>query len=658
MPTRTPQPPAPTRAPRRARPNPPTPASWGARPNPPNRARPNPPTRGGSRSGGGRGTALRIGNPVRRARGIWLVALFTFTVFAAQLVRVQAFDASKTQEAALTKRLTVQAVPAMRGRILDSKGTVLASSVQRRTITVNQNAVREYERVIDGRRVTVGAVGAAQRLAPLLGTTPEALVAQLVGTDGYQVIAKGVSPLVWREIEAMGIPGVLSEPTFQREYPAGMTAAQLVGVVGEDEAPSGGIELLADRDLAGTPGKQVYEKARDGKAIPWAQQQSVPAHDGKDVRLTIDADLQWFAQNEIAAQVIKTGSRSGYVVVQEVKTGKLRAVATYPTFDPAMLRTTSKSALQNRAFEDVYEPGSTGKVMSISAALEEGVANPGTGVIVPNRLRRSDKIFKDHADHDTLNLTLAGVLAKSSNIGTILVTEQVPPATIERYFRGFGMGQKSATGFIGESAGLLTPTAELSGSQRFTMLFGQGYSLTAIQATGVFQTIANKGVRMPATIIESTTDPDGRITETPPVQGVRVVSEQTATTMGQMLEEVTHPGGTAPMVAIPGYRVAGKTGTANRYEDAAGGYSGYTVSFIGYAPADDPQFVVAVTVQKPALDSPGSGAICGPVFKSVMTYALQAYQIPPNGAPSPTIPLTTTLGPGDPGVISDHRPNG
>ncbi len=603
---------------------------------------------------------MRVGNPVRRARGLWLVGLFTFTVFAAQLVRVQAFDASKTQEAALTKRLTTVSVPAMRGRILDSKGTVLASSVERRTITVNQNAVKEYERVVDGKRVTVGALGAAQRLAPLLDSTVEDLLLQLTGSAAYRIIAKNVSPLTWREIEAMGIPGVLSEPTFQREYPAGMTAAQLVGFVTDDLTPGGGIESLADKDLAGRPGKEVYEQARDGKAIPWAQQQSEPARNGKDVRLTIDADLQWFAQNEIAAQVIKTGSRAGYVVVQEVKTGKLRAVATYPTFDPTQVRRTNPAALQNHAFQDVYEPGSTGKVMSISAALEEGVANPTTGVIVPNRIRRSDKLFKDHADHDTLNLTLAGVLAKSSNIGTILVTEQVPAATIERYFRAFGMGQKSATGFGGESAGLLTPTAELSGSQRFTMLFGQGYSLTSIQATGVFQTIANKGVRLPATIIENSTDADGRITEPAPVQGVRVVSEQTAATMSQMLEEVTHPGGTAPMVAIPGYRVAGKTGTANRFDDAAGGYSGYTVSFIGYAPAEAPEFVVSVTLQKPALEQPSSGGLTGPVFKSVMTYALQAYRVPPTGGTSPQWPLTspTPLVPGAPGVVSDRKPNG
>ena len=591
---------------------------------------------------------------------MWLAGLFTFTVFAAQLVRVQAFDAAGVQEAALTKRLTTVTVPALRGRILDSKGTVLAASVERRTVTVNQTAVAKYERVIDGKRVVVGAVGAAQRLAPLLGTTPEALVPQLIGTSPYRIIAKNISPLTWREIEAIGIPGVLSETTFQREYPAGMTTAQLVGFVSENGSGGGGLELMADAQLAGTPGKRVYEQARDGTVIPWAQQQSQPASDGADVRLTIDADLQWFAQNEIAAQVTATGSRSGYVVVQEVKTGKLRAVAAYPSFDPTDLRNTSASALPHRAFQDAYEPGSTGKVMSISAALEEGVATPTTGVVVPNRIRRTDTQFRDHNDHATLNLTVAGVLAKSSNIGTILVAEQLPASTMERYFRAFGMGQRSAVAFPGESAGLLTPTAELSGSQRFTMLFGQGYSLTAIQATGVFQTIANRGVRLPASLIETDSSAVGTLASAEAPRGTQVVSEATATTMTQLLEEVTHPGGTAPQVAIPGYRVAGKTGTANRYDDRTGGYSGYTVSFIGFAPAEDPQYVVSCTMQHPAMSSPSGGALCGPIFKSVMTYVLQAYRVPPTGAKSPEIPLTsaTPLVPGAPGVISDKRPNG
>lgn len=602
-----------------------------------------------------------MANPVRRARTILLAALFIFTVFGAQLVRIQAFDASRTQQAALNKRLTSDAILALRGRILDSRGTVLAASVERRTITVNQQAVASYTRYQDRQRVQVGAAGAAARMAPLLGMSTEDLTTQLSGTATYKIIAKNVPPLVWRDIEAMGIPGIYSEQTFQREYPAGTTASSLVGYVGADNVGLGGLEYLLEEQLSGSPGKQVYERARDGTPIPWAEMESRPASDGSDVRLTINADLQWFAQNELARQVQATGSRSGTIVVVEAKTGKLRTVATYPTFDPSNLKAANSDSLGNRAFQDAFEPGSTGKVMSISAVLEEKLATPFTGVIVPNRLARSDRSFKDFKDHETLHLTLAGVLAKSSNIGTILAAEQVPPATLERYFRAFGVGEKSGIGFPGESTGLLTPADQWSGSQRYTTLFGQGYSLTAVQAAGVFQTIANKGVRLAPSLIESITAPDGNTVVPSAGAGTRVISEQTAATLGSMLEEVTQTGGTAPGAAIPGYRVAGKTGTANRYEERTGGYNGYTVSFIGFAPAGDPQYVVAVTLQKPALANPSGASLCGPLFKSVMTYVLQAYSVPPlTGAPVKEFPLTAPapLMPTDPNVISDKKSKG
>ncbi|HOI04549.1 MAG TPA: penicillin-binding protein 2, partial [Dermatophilaceae bacterium] len=539
---------------------------------------------------------------------MWVAVLFVLSIFGAQLVRVQAFDASGVQLAALNKRLNSVVVPALRGRIVDTKGTVLAASVERRTITVNQNAVATYERVIEGKRVKVGVVGAAERLAPLLGMTADELVKKLMGTSGYQVIAKGVSPLVWREISAMGIPGILSEVTFEREYPSGMTGAPIVGFLGDDGSVAGGVEQMMQAQLAGTPGKEIYEQARDGKVIPWAQRLSQPAVDGQDVRLTIDADIQWFAQNTIGNLVHAMGAKSGTIVVMEAKTGKLRAVAPYPSFDPTDLAHTKASALGNKAFQEVYEPGSTAKVITIAAALEENVVEPMTGVIVPNRLRRADTTFKDAHDHPTLNLTVAGVLAKSSNIGTILATESMPAATLEAYQRSFGLGTKSGIGYPAESAGLLRPAAIQTGSERYTTMFGQGMSVTAVQAAGVFQTIANGGVRVPPSLIEGTVAEDGTFAASTAPQGVRAVSQQTSTEVSQMLEEVVGPGGTARHVAIPGYRIAGKTGTANRVADSGAGYSGYTTSFIGYAPAEDPQFVVAVTLQNPTAGVPSGGS--------------------------------------------------
>jgi len=585
-----------------------------------------------------------------------VAAIFIFTVFGAQLLRVQAFDASSTQAAALGKRSYTAVTPALRGQILDRNGVVLASSVERKTIYADQKVVPTYSTKVNGTRQTVGVVGAAQALAPLLSTTPEALVAQLMGSQ-YRAIAKDVTPLAWRQIQALGIPGLYSEPTSSRVYPAGMTSAPLVGFVQKDQTAGGGVEVMADSALKGTPGKLVYQRAQDGTPIPGTETEDrVPAN-GSDVRLTIDADLQWFAQNQIATMVAQSQALSGYVVVQEVKTGRLRAVASYPTFDPDNPGQASPDALANHAFQDVYEPGSTGKVMSIATSIEQGVVQPTTPIIVPNRLPRSDTSFKDDIDHPTLNLTVAGALAMSSNIGTMLATEKVPTPTMEDYFHKFGIGSTSGAGFPGESPGILAKAADMSGSQRYTILFGQGYSLSAVQAAGVYQTIANGGVRIPPSLVESTTDAAGTVTTAAQPQGIRVVSKDTATQVTQMLEEVVGPHGTAPKAKIDGYRVAGKTGTANRYDPTVGGYSGYTASFIGYAPADDPQYVVAVTLQRPVQGHFG-GLLGAPVFKDVMTYALQKAQIPPTNTIAPIIPLNSAdvaWDPNDPAVLNGEK---
>ena len=396
----------------------------------------------------------------------------------------------------------------------------------------------------------------------------------------------------------------------------------------KDGTAGGGVEVMADGALKGTPGKLVYQRAQDGTAIPGTEEVDQPTQNGADVTLTIDADLQWYAQNQIANMVTQSQALSGYVVVQEVKTGKLRAVASYPTFDPDDVGKTGADALANRAFQDVYEPGSTGKVMSMSAAIEEGVIQPTTQLIVPNRLPRGGTSFKDDVDHPTLNLTVAGALAMSSNIGTMLATEKVPPQTMYDYFHKFGIGSKSGVGYPGESAGLLAKPEDWSGSQRYTLLFGQGYSLSAIQAAGVYQTIANGGVRIPPSLVESTTDASGKTTprrrpgHPRRLQGHGDQGQPDARGGGRPARH--RPQGEDRR--LPRLR---QTGTADRYDPTVGKYSGFTASFIGYAPADDPKYVVAVTLQRPIQGHFG-GQLGAPVFKDVMTYALQKAQIPPD----------------------------
>lgn len=587
--------------------------------------------------------------------GAILVILF---VFAGQLFWIQAFDAASTQAAAMSKRSVTSVTPAMRGRILDTNGQVLADSVERFTVVADPQAIPEYEVRIDGTRTKVGVSRAAAELAPLLDISVETLTGLFTrsGTR-YVVVKKEVNPATWSEIRRLGIPGIAGERTASRIYPTSMALGQLVGFVKPaDQSPGGGIEWMLDKTLAGKPGTTIAEQARDGYVIPGSQRVDTPVVNGRDVKLTIDSDLQWYAQNALAKQVTAVGAESGTAVVLEVATGKVRAAASYPSFDPNDLGKASAATMRNFAFDDAFEPGSTGKLMTMAAALEEGVVTPDTGVIAPNRLPRAGMQFKDHENHETISFTATGVLAKSSNIGTMLIGERIKPAVMEAYYRKFGIGARTPVGFPGESAGELARSSDWNAAQRYTVLFGQGYSVTAIQAASVYQSIANKGLRVPPTLVEGIVNDSGTLVPTTAPTPVRVVSEATATTLSRMLEEVTGEQGTASAARIPGFRVAGKTGTADRYDEKLKRYNGFTASFIGYAPAEKPKYVVAVIIQKPKAGMFG-GALAGPVFNQVMTYIIQR----DNDSPSVksnvhlSVYATKPLSDQDPTVLSDAR---
>lgn len=587
-----------------------------------------------------------------------VAVLFVFSIFGAQLLRLQGFDAAAVSRDAQSSRTATVALPAMRGSIVDRDGTVLASSIERRTVTVDQTAVPEYRKKVDGVLTKVGVDGAAEDLAPLLDIPVAKLKPMLTGSARYRILAKNVTPLVWRKIAALGINGIYSEATSDRTYPTSTAAASLVGFLQADGTAGAGLEVLMDKTLKGKAGRTIYEQSQDGKPIPNARQETIPPVPGKDVQLTIDSDLQWYAQNAVAQKVRETQALSGTVVAMNAKTGELLAVASYPTFDPNQPGQSSEN-WTNKAWSDVYEPGSTAKVMTAAAALEEGVVTPSTVVEVPNRIRRADnKEFKDSHDHPTEHLTFTGVLAQSSNIGTVLVGEKMKPSTLYSYYRKFGLGQTSGMSFPGESPGLLASYKDWNGSQRYTVMYGQGLSVNALQAAGVFQAIANDGVRVPPRIVAGVSDGHGGYTPVEKAKPVRVVSKETAAQLRDMLEGVVGKEGTAPEAKIAGYRVAGKTGTADRYDARVGKYSGKTASFIGFAPADDPQIVVAVTLQRPIKGYFG-GSTAGPVFHEVMTYALQEQKVPPTGTKAPVVQIKPKgkVSPKDPRVIRD-RPTG
>ncbi|MEU6487938.1 penicillin-binding protein 2 [Streptomyces sp. NPDC046887] len=610
----------------------------------------------------GRPGTLRLGNPRPRLRLVSLGLTLVMLVFTVRLLQVQALDADAYAAKAGKNRYQEITLSAERGEITDRAGVALATSVDAYDITADPKMFTPQEA-----KAPDAPEQAAALLAPILGQDSGELVKKLKAPGSrYALLARRQTPQVWNQIrdlksvyarkaregKAKGgsgvsvLAGVFNEPSSKRVYPNGALAAGILGYVNAEGRGGGGLESMLDEQLAGRDGKVKYAQS-GGRRVPTAGANETPAVPGSDIELTIDRDIQWAAQQAISRQVEESAADRGYVVVQDTRTGEVLAMANSPGFDPNDLSQADSAAMGNAALQDAYEPGSTSKVMSMAAVLEEGAATPSTHVTVPNRLHRGDRLFKDDIDHPTWYLTLNGVLAKSSNIGTILATGQLGKNQAESnrvlhsYLRKFGIGRPTGLDYPGETPGILADPGKWSTSQQYTIPFGQGLSVSAMQAASVYSTIANGGQRVEPTLVRGTRGPDGRFTPAPAPRKTRVVSEKTATTLAAMLESVVDDReGTGTKAAIPGYRVAGKTGTANRVDPELGRYKGYTASFAGFAPADQPRLTVYCAIQNPTKGSYFGGQICGPVYKKVMEFALKTLYIAPTGKQPPRMPVT------------------
>ncbi|MER5524699.1 penicillin-binding protein 2 [Streptomyces sp. NPDC002677] len=602
---------------------------------------------------------LRLGSPRPRLRMVGFALTLVLLVFVGRLLQVQAVDASAYAAKAEQNRYVVHTLAAERGGITDRNGVALAISEDAYDITADPTMFTRKQLKVDD-----GPEQAAALLAPILGKNQADLVKLLRPENRelrYVRLAARQTPQVWKQIKDLKtaltnkadtdggtvnvLAGVFADPSSQRVYPNGDLAAGILGWVNVDGKGGGGIEQQLDKRLTGKDGKIRYAQS-GGREVPTAGSTETPAVPGADVELTIDRDIQWAAQNAITEQVEKSKADRGYVVVQDTRTGQILAMANSPGFDPNDLSTADAAAMGNAALQDAYEPGSTAKVMSMAAVLEENAATPLTHVVVPNRLHRGDRLFKDDIDHATWYLTLNGVLAKSSNIGTILATGQLGKTqeqanqVLYSYLRKFGIGGYTGLGFPGETRGILAAPAKWSTSQQFTIPFGQGFSINAMQAASVYSTIANGGVRVEPSLVRGSKGADGRFTPAAQPKKSRVVSAKTAKTLAEMLESVVDDEqGTGAKAAIPGYNVAGKTGTANRVDPATGRYRGYTSSFAGFAPADNPRITVYCAIQNATAGSYFGGQICGPIYKQVMEFALKTLQIPPTGAKAANLPV-------------------
>jgi cell division protein FtsI (penicillin-binding protein 3) len=575
----------------------------------------------------------------QRIRVLVLILAVVMFMFGLRLVQVQALQAGDYRERAVNEMEKVRTLQAPRGDITDINGVAFARSVAATSIVVDQTQITNPAKV-------------AAFVAPILGMKVAEVQDSLTGTRKWNMVARNAKPATWLKLSAAleqynsrfkamspdRIIGFFPERSYVREYPSGSLIASLIGFVNHDGVGATGLESSMNSKIKGIEGKYSYANGYKAE-IPGSQSEIVPAQAGTSIRLTVDRDIQWVAAKAIADVVKSTRALSGTVIVMDPKTGHILAHATAPTFDPNDTTKVSLVAMRNPSVLDVYEPGSTGKVMTIAAAIEEKKITPETVLTIPDKLKRSTKVFKDHEPHPTQRLTTAGILAASSNTGSIKIGEMLSNGKLYDYLTKFGIGTKTGSGLPGESRGILPKVADWSGTTAPTVAFGQGYSVTAMQATSVFATIANEGVRVSPTVIAGTSDSSGNYTPTAARESVRVISPETAAQMRLMMESVVSASGTAPSAAIPGYRVAGKSGTAQRIDDTCGCYRGYTASFIGFAPADKPAYVISVTIQDPKGMHWG-GYLGGPVFKKVMSFVLQSKGIAPTGAVVNPVPLT------------------
>jgi len=577
-----------------------------------------------------------------RIRKIVALAIVMLMLFTLRLIEIQVVRAKGYVERAQNELNKSATLLAPRGTIYDINGIELARSITAINIAVDQMVVND-------------PVRAAAIVAPILGMSPAQLLPDLTGTRRYVLIAKDITPAKWLAVSnainnyntevlktkggiGKRLGGFVPERSYIRDYPSGNLTSSLIGIINDQGTGAAGIESSLNSILSGTNGKYIYANGK-GNIIPGSEQVSVEAKSGTSIRLTINRDIQWVAQNAINQAVSSSRAKSGTVVVMDPKTGAILAQASAPTFDPNNSRSITLDKLSNPAVQEVYEPGSTGKVITVAAAMEEGLVAPDTVFTIPYSMKVSDGVFHDHEKHATQRLTTTGLLAVSSNTGAIQIGQKLGKDNLYKYLRKFGIGESTNSRLPGESAGILHPVKDWSGTSLPTHSFGQGYSLTAMQATSVFATIANNGVRVKPSVLAGVVDENGKYTPATANESVRVLSEQTAINLRSMMESVVTKDGTAPTAAIAGYRVAGKTGTAMRFNTSCKCYSGYTASFIGFAPADQPKYVVSVTIQDPQGLHWG-GALAGPVFKKVMSFVLQSERVQPTPASNTVLSLT------------------
>ena len=579
--------------------------------------------------------------------GLVVIAM-VLSVFGARLVQLQGLDPRSYAAMAAASGSVEAVLPAERGRILDRNGAPLAESVEGRMVVADPSMTAD------------DAPELARLLSAQLDVDYFTTLERLRKPDTrFQYVARRVPSTLANDVVAAvaeaGYEGIALRPDPLRTYPGKDVAANLLGFMGADGEALGGMELTFDTLLSGTDGSERYEVG-GGNRIPLGDSATVDPVDGQDLRTTIDRDEQWFVQRVLRQTVEDANADSGVAVVMDTRTGEVLALADHPTFDAnaPVESAGSKQDLGARSVNNAYEPGSVEKVITAASLIDAGKVTPWTKIDVPEKVLSGDRYIRDYWVHGDLHLTLAGVIAKSSNIGTVLAADQLDAATLGDYMHAFGLGSRTGAGVRGESPGILPDPSGWTRMGKDRIAFGQAMSVNSLQMAAAVNTIANGGVRVDPSVVEGrATADDGTTVGSDLTTERRVVSRKAARWTSLMMERVLDPEeGVAPGAAVEGYRVAGKTGTAQRVGEDCGCYDGtFTVSFAGFAPADDPRFTVYVVVQNPR-NGGGGGSVAGPAFSRIMGHVLRRYAVPPTGTKPSSVPVE--WGPDARASISDE----
>jgi cell division protein FtsI (penicillin-binding protein 3) len=591
-----------------------------------------------------------------RAGNAVIFAMILLAAVQLFILQVSSAPGLRAQAAGQLKVTDVQ--KAVRGSIVDRNNEQLAFTTESRALTFQPKRIRTQ--LEEAKKKNSAAPDPDQRLRDIakevagrLSNKPDfpTVLKKLQSGDNFVYLARAVDPAVAEEISAK-YPEVGSERQDLRQYPGGSLAANIVGGIDWDGHGLLGLEDSLDAELSGTDGSVTYDRGSDGVVIPGSYRNRHRAVNGSTVQLTIDDDIQFYVQQQVQQAKNLSGAHNVSAVVLEAKTGEVLAMANDNTFDPSQdIGRQGDKQLGNLVVSSPFEPGSVNKVITASSVIEYGLSNPDEVLQVPGSIQMGGVAIHDAWEHGVMPYTTTGIFGKSSNVGTLMLAQRVGP---ERYYdmvRKFGLGQRTNVGLPGESAGLVPPIDQWSGSTFSNLPIGQGLSMTLLQMTGMYQAIANDGVRIPPRIIKATIAPDGTRTEEQRPEGIRVVSAQSAQTVRQMLRAVVqhdpmgYQQGTGPAAAVPGYQMAGKTGTAQQINPACGCYfdNVYWITFAGMATVDNPRYVIGLMMDNPERNADGTpGHSAAPLFHNIAGWLMQRENVPLSPDPGPPLTLQAT----------------